>query len=131
MENKIKSIAQKIVNAALKKDNSDVMNITAAVNDLLDAGFDPHGSLTKLYCYLHDFIDAESETPVAAWRALSTACQYLIPEPVEQWKWCDSFAIFLCHAKQAEIVSSENAKAETEKLKRNKAIEDAFASIGL
>lgn len=130
MDTKIKEIAKKIVNAALNQDIRDVMNITAAVNDLLDAGFDPHGSLTKLYCYLHDFIDVKDEYPNAAWRALRTSCQYLVGEDILPWG-DDSFELFLYHAKQVETIHNAEEKSELEKLKRNKAIEDEFASIGL
>lgn len=131
MDTKIKEIAKKIVSAASNQDIRDVTNIRSAVENLIAAGLDPNGSLTKISNYLYDFIAVKDDHPNAAWEALRTSCYYLIGEDIKQWKYCDEYEIFLYHAKQVESIRNAEEKVETEKLKRTKAIADAFASIGL
>lgn len=129
MDNKLKALANKIFAASMTNDIATVMDITAAVDKLLDAEFDPHRAVTKLSCYLHDFIKAKNSQNLnkAAWRALGTAIRNMVGDDISQWRWYDRFEVYLQYAHSVELAEEE--KQETEK--KAKEVQDVFASLGL
>lgn len=129
MNDKLKELANKIISATTQKDIATVMDITSAVDNLLDAEFDPHKAVTKLSCYLHDFIKAKGSQNLnnAAWRALSTAIRHMVGDDISQWRWYDRFETYLQYAHSIEIAEEEKQDHE----KKEKQVQDIFASLGL
>lgn len=135
MNDKIKSIAYKLVDAVVAKDEKKIAKIESALETMLQAQYDPYGSVSKLFNYISAFHKQirQNDTLItqAAWKALNSAVVSLMGDSIDQWRWYSSFENYFAHASSMLAFEAEKEEAEKAEAERAKTIEGAFASLGL
>jgi hypothetical protein len=136
---KIKNVAYKLHENILKRDIKNIKEIDAALKQMLEVDFDPQEAVSKLHSYIAAFQtnlesgekDKDSIRIRASWKALCAAISSIMGDDVDQWRWYDKFENYMVSATSLLVFEAEQEAQKETLEKQKKAVEDAFASLGL